>query len=216
MAMRFIITLSLICVSATWILLGDTKHAEADSEQRSACDSDAFLATAIEVERLRGSHRLTAAEFAKAAADSGTIVLDARGSEFYRQLHVKDSVNLPFTHFSAFALAERIPDQSSRILIYCRNNLANAPESFPVTPTSPPATPANIEAVREFLYPEEYDPPEIPKSAPAGLNIPTFLTLYSYGYKNVWELNDVVDPHDSEIEFEGEAMRRPEGAAPNP
>ena len=33
------------------------------------------------------------------------------------------------------------------------------------------------------------------------LRIPTVMTLYSYGYKNVWELDEIVDPKSSPIRF---------------
>ena len=35
------------------------------------------------------------------------------------------------------------------------------------------------------------------------LNIPTYINLYGYGYKNVFELKEMVDVNDPEIEFEG-------------
>ena len=41
------------------------------------------------------------------------------------------------------------------------------------------------------------------KKAVAALNIPTFVTLYAYGYQNLHELGPVVDPARSDIEFEG-------------
>jgi hypothetical protein len=37
----------------------------------------------------------------------------------------------------------------------------------------------------------------------AALNIPTFVTLYAYGYQNLYELGPVVDPATSNIEFVG-------------
>ena len=36
-----------------------------------------------------------------------------------------------------------------------------------------------------------------------GLDILTFITLLSYEYENVWELNDVANPNDSVIDFKG-------------
>lgn len=43
--------------------------------------------------------------------------------------------------------------------------------------------------------------PFIEKSPAGGLNIPTAVTLTSYGYKNVWELDEIVDPDNCPIEF---------------
>jgi hypothetical protein len=35
------------------------------------------------------------------------------------------------------------------------------------------------------------------------LNIPTYVNLYGYGYRNVYELNELVDVNDPRINFEG-------------
>ena len=60
----------------------------------------------------------------------------------------------------------------TRILIYCNNNFLN-----------------NIQ-------------PLTLKSAPLALNIPTFMTLYGYGYKNLYEFGPAVDENDGLIGFE--------------
>ncbi|MFT4547587.1 MAG: phage shock protein E [Pseudoalteromonas tetraodonis] len=202
--MKTIATLSLLGLAATWFALAESETIPIAKSTGKACDSARFLTVAVEAEELRSQRRLTEAEFAKAAADPDTIVLDARGSEFYERRHVLGAVNLPYTHFGAANLGLAIPSPSTRVLIYCRNNLRGA--AFPGTPTFPVATEIRIVGGKEFEYPAEYDPPEIPKSFVAGLNIPTYITLHSYGYDNVWELDDVVDPDDSPIQF---ARNRP-------
>ena len=35
------------------------------------------------------------------------------------------------------------------------------------------------------------------------LNIPTFINLYGYGYRSIYELDELVNVHDTRIEFEG-------------
>ena len=35
------------------------------------------------------------------------------------------------------------------------------------------------------------------------LNIPTYVNLYGYGYRNVYELHELVDLNDPRITFEG-------------
>ena len=40
------------------------------------------------------------------------------------------------------------------------------------------------------------------------LNIPTYVNLYGYGYKNVYELNELVNVKDSRIEFEGSIAKK--------
>jgi hypothetical protein len=35
------------------------------------------------------------------------------------------------------------------------------------------------------------------------LNVPTYINLYGYGYRNVYELHELVNIDDPRIEFEG-------------
>jgi hypothetical protein len=194
---------SLMIMGVTVMLLScsDAKKSKDKKSTTHACDSTRFLEIATAVEELRDRNRLSAADFAEAAKDPDTIILDARGREFYERLHVMGAVNLPYTHFTRFSLEELIPDRSTRILIYCRNNLKNAPEGFPVPPATPEAFELRVIDGRELEVPTEYEPPELPKLAEAGLNIPTFIALHSYGYNNVWELDEIVDPKLTPIKF---------------
>lgn len=158
-----------------------------------ACDSLSFIEAAQQAELLRKDRRLSAEAFAKAAKEPNTIVLDARNEEAHRLLRVKNSVNLPYTSFTESDLAEVIPTKQTRVLIYCRNNIADkAPEGAE-------------RKVGELPYPNDFGNKIRVKGAAAGLNIPTYITLYIYGYKNVWELDPVVDPNASAIEFESSA-----------
>lgn len=146
------------------------------NEEKSACDWSKFIETAQEVQKIRETRRLSASRFAEMMKDPDTIVLDARGESDFARLHVKGSINLPFTSFSRTKLRQTIPNESqTRILIYCRNNLVENKDGT------------------LFL--------EFAKDQPAGLNIPVFITLYLYGYKDVWELDPTVDPNDSPIPF---------------
>ena len=161
----------------------------------SSCDSAGFLEAAAKAEQLRVKRRISAETFARMAKEPDTIVLDARAEGDYDALRVKGSVNLPYTAMAAESLQRAIPDQRTRILIYCRNNIYDTRPSFPVEPVKP----VKFGGVP---YPDEFDPPQIPKTFSAGLNIPTYITLYIYGYRNVWELDPAVDPNHSPIEFE--------------
>lgn len=195
--------------------LGSEKSLDNPSKGK-ACDSARFLQIANSVEETRTRNRLSEAEFARAAQEPGTIVLDARGREFYEKLHVVGAVNLPYTHFSVMSLAAVVPNRSTRILIYCRNNFKNPPEDSAHVAAKPEAFELQVIEGREVEVPVEYEPPEAPKIAPAGLNIPTFITLHSYGYENVWELDDIVDPNDSLIPFAREKPKRIEAAVEPP
>jgi rhodanese-related sulfurtransferase len=104
-----------------------------------------------------------------------TIVLDARSRERYDELHVKGAVNLSFPDITIASLAQTIPDKDTRVLIYCNNNFRGAESAFPS------------------------------KIAKASLNLSTFISLYSYGYRNIYELGPLVDIAQSKLTFESRA-----------
>ncbi len=144
---------------------------EAEPIANPAIDMPAYLEVAQEAANHRETHRLTEAEFIKMSREPNTIILDARSAERYAELHVKNAVNLSFPDITVDSLAELFPDKSVRILIYCNNNFSNAPKPFPT------------------------------KRADASLNISTYISLYSYGYKNVYELGPLIDIEKSKLKF---------------
>ena len=119
------------------------------------------------------SHRLTEADFLAHMRETGTLVLDARTESRYRLRHIKGAVNLPFTEFTAAALANIAPDKDATILIYCNNNFLDSPRAF--------AT----------------------KAPAASLNLSTYTSLKAYGYTHVYELGPLLRIGDTKIPFEG-------------
>ena len=142
-----------------------------------AIDMPRFLSVSEEAAEHRLSRRISEEEFLRMAAEPGTLVLDARSAQRYAQLHVKGAINLSFPDIAIDSLASTIPDKDARILIYCNNNFTGAPEPFPT------------------------------KMASASLNLSTFVSLYDYGYRNVYELAPLVDLARSRLPFEGSAAR---------
>lgn len=59
----------------------------------------------------------------------------------------------------------------------------------------------NLKRFRSYNTTQETSKP-IEKS-PVALNIPTYINLYYYGYKNVYELSSSLDTKDSKLELEG-------------
>ena len=146
------------------------------------------MSDAASVEKHRESRKLSELQFATMMDEEGVVVLDPRGRSFHEACHVEGSVNLPFTHFDPDSVAAVIPSKDTKVLIYCRNNLS---EEFL----------ENKGPVRVFEYPEGFEPPEVPKGISSALTIPSYITLYQYGYRNVWELSDIVNPETSKIRF---------------
>jgi hypothetical protein len=163
-----------LCVTA---LLATSIHAEDKSIPNRLIDYPSFMKSAAEVARLRAEHRVTEPEFIHMAAESGTIVLDARSDAKFSMLHVKGARHLSFPDITAEELAKVIPAKSSRVLIYCNNNFENEPRAFPS------------------------------KMPAASLNIHTFNTLFNYGYRNIFELGPLVDIKKTKLPLEGTLVR---------
>jgi phage shock protein E len=162
------------CTIAMAILcVSSLAHAQKANEiANPAIDMKAYLKIAAEAADYRESRRLTEAEFIKMSREPGTVVLDARSREKYDELHIKGAVSLSFPDITVASLATMLPDKTARILIYCNNNFRGAERPFPT------------------------------KRADASLNISTYISLYSYGYRNVYELGPLLDIAASKLEFE--------------
>ena len=126
-------------------------------------DAEAFLAIAQEALQYRATRRLSELDFLRMSAEPDTIVLDARSAEKFRELHISGARNLSFPDITEVSLAQLIPGKKTRILIYCNNNFANAERAFPS------------------------------KLPSASLNLSTFVALYNYGYRNIYELGPFID-----------------------
>ena len=122
-----------------------------------------------DVSAYRAGRLVTLADFQRMAREPNTIVLDARSADAFAEGHIDGAVNLPFTDFTDQSLRQTLRDPDVRILIYCNNNFSNNAQ------------------------------PVILKRVELALNIQTFINLYGYGYRNVYELGDVVDFDDPAV-----------------
>jgi hypothetical protein len=147
--------------------------AETSAPNNPAIDMPAFLQVSAEAAEHRISRRITEDEFIRMSSEPNTIVLDARSAEKFELLHIRGAINLSFPDIAIESLQQTIPDKSTRILIYCNNNFVNAERAFPT------------------------------KMPSASLNLSTFVALYDYGYRNIYELAPQVDPRESKLTFEG-------------
>ena len=137
-----------------------------------AIDMEGYLRVALEAAAYREDRRVTEEQFLEMSRDPATIVLDARSREKFDELHVRGAINLSFSDIAVETLRRLIPDRNTRILIYCNNNFVNSEGPFPA------------------------------KIARASLNLSTFIALYSYGYRNIYELGPQLDPATAKLEFE--------------
>jgi phage shock protein E len=132
-------------------------------------DYATFRALAVETEAYRQARLIDWNQWLAAAAQRDVLILDARSERQFAAGHMAGAVNVPLPEFSVERLAEVIGDSNRPILIYCNNNFLND------------------------------RPPVISKAGPVALNIPTFLHLVAYGYRNVRELDAVLDIDDPTV-----------------
>jgi phage shock protein E len=132
-------------------------------------DFTGFRALAGEVEPYRQTRLIDWETFAALAALPDVLILDARSESAFRAGHIAGAVNLPLPDFTAESLARLIGRPDRPILIYCNNNFSNDAAPVPL------------------------------KRVQLALNIQTFINLVGYGYRNVRELNDVIDFDDPAI-----------------
>jgi hypothetical protein len=114
---------------------------------------------------------------------ANTIILDTRSDSMFQSKHIKGAKHLNFSDFTQYNLDRLIPDSTTRILIYCNNNFYDDPIYF-VTKSAKPKIPTN-------------------KPLTLALNIPAFINLYGYGFRNIYELSELVSVKDPRISMEG-------------
>ena len=134
-------------------------------------DYRGFQRLAAEVQPYRQTRLIDWPAFSALAARRGTLILDARSASAFAEGHIEGAVNLPLTDFTAQSLARTIGRADRPILIYCNNNFRNNRA------------------------------PVMLKSIQLALNIQTFINLYGYGYRNVRELNAVIDFNDPAVHW---------------
>jgi hypothetical protein len=134
-------------------------------------DYAGYRALIEEVQPYRRARLIDWNAFAAAAAEPDVLILDARSAEQFAAGHIKGAVNVPLPEFSDERLAEVIGRADRPILIYCNNNF------------------------------RDDRPPVMLKSGRLALNLSTFTHLYGYGYRNIRELNDVMDMDDPKVRW---------------
>jgi len=148
------------------------------ADENPRIDYPGFVKQVQEVAQVREKRRISEDRFIEMMNDPETIVLDARSRRMYDLLHVKGAVHISLPDMTEDDLAKRIPAKDTRVVIYCNNNFKNEPQAF------------------------------APKVALASLNLNTYNTLYSYGYRNIYELKPLLDRHETKIPFAGTSANR--------
>lgn len=167
--MRAWVVVAVLLMSPVVVAAEAAPALQQQSVQNPVIDAEGFLASAAEALAHRESRRIGERAFLRMMREPGTVVLDARSSEKFAELHIDGAINLNFSDITVDSLARLLPDRDARILIYCNNNFRNDESAFPT------------------------------KLPSASLNLSTFSTLYDYGYRNVYELGPNIDANKTAL-----------------
>jgi hypothetical protein len=131
--------------------------------------------------------------FTTYSKDVNTIILDTRSKRMYDRMHIKGAIHINFSDFTQQYLKEMIPDTNTRILIYCNNNFYQEPLFLPAFVTKS----VQIEPIEATDFKNLKTPNTL------ALNIPTYINLYGYHYRNVYELHELISSTHPNLEMEG-------------
>ncbi|MDB4347182.1 rhodanese-like domain-containing protein [Bacteroidia bacterium] len=178
--------------------ISQTKYESIKMEEqyeKALVNYQTFKQLVNEVDTHRAKRLVSLNTFLAMSRDSNTLILDTRSLYRYNRKHIKGAIHLNFSDFTQAALNKRIPlNDKTRILIYCNNNFKNDQIDF----TSKVAYPTRI---------REFDLTGISQPRTLALNIPTYLNLYGYGYRNIYELDELVSTYDKRLRLEGSAVK---------
>ena len=184
---RTSLTLAMTCLICSFCL----------SQTPSLVDYDAYEKIVSEVKEHRSERLISADKFVEMSKMDNVVILDTRSKEMYDAKHIKGAIHLNFSDFTQDNLEALFPSRDVNILIYCNNN---------------------FEDDQKYFATKGYVEPDLGISSDAGspmsgitmaLNIPTYINLYGYGYKNVYELSELISVFDSRIQLEGTAVGPP-------
>lgn len=163
-------------------------------------DYTTFKELVKEVEGHRAERLVSYENFMEMAKEENTIILDTRSKQAFDIVHLEGAINLPYTDFTNEKLAAFVHQHAAkRILIYCNNNfkldkslehramfMAMRSKSLP----PPPPKEISLSASKER------------RDDGLALNLPTFISLYAYGYDNVFELSSQIYLPNEKIALE--------------
>jgi hypothetical protein len=188
------------------VLSANAGFAQVTNYPKAKVSFDDFKGLVAEVETHRASRLIDLKTFLTMSREPGVIILDSRSAFRFDRIHVKGARHLAFTDFTQDNLAKVIPSFETTILIYCNNNFDCNQTDFASKVALPRPTPDKAVATQFAAQ---------AKPIMMALNIPTYVNLYGYGYRNVYELHELVKVNDPRIAFEGSIVeQKPTPLAP--
>ena len=163
--------------------------APSDNSGSYLVDFNSYEKLVKKVKKHREARMVTLDAFVEMSKQPGVIILDTRSDSMYNAKHIKGAIHLNFSDFTETNLARLIPDKNTKILIYCNNNFSDDQVNFATKAVAP-----SVATSRPLTL---------------ALNIPTYINLYGYGYRNVYELSQTVSTRNKKLAFEGMAVKNP-------
>ncbi len=201
----------LVTASAMLFVAG-TVLAQDKNYPKAKVSFNDFKSLVASVEVHREKRLVDLNTFLKMSKEPGVVVLDTRSDFRFKRIHVKGARHLSFPDFTQDNLRKVIPTFETTVLIYCNNNFEGNQTDFASKVAMPIAMPGVTPATQFAAQ---------AKPLMMALNIPTYVNLYGYGYRNVYELHELVNVDDPRIAFEGSIVAQPQetnaeqGAAPD-
>lgn len=192
-------------ISLAWLLGMHAGMAAERSRPPAKVSYDDFKALVAEVEPHRRERLVDLDTFLKMSQEPGVVVLDTRSAFRFERIHLRGARNLSFPDFTQENLRKVIPSEETRVLIYCNNNFDGNEVDFA----------SKVALPRQLARPAAANSPQAPAATPStqfvaqekplmlALNVPTYVTLYGYGYRNVYELDELVKVSDPRVSFDG-------------
>lgn len=174
--------------------------AEEKTYPRAKVSFEDFKGLVAEVEDHRAQRLVDLDTLLEMSRQPEVIIFDTRSTFRYERIHVKGARHLSFTDFTQDNLRRVIPSFDTTILIYCNNNFEGNQVDFASKIAMPrPRDPLSAQFADQA------------KPLMMALNVPTYINLFGYGYRNVYELDELVNVNDPRIEFEGTIVDQPVG-----
>ena len=197
-------------ISTLFALVALFVSTPASAEQRpyppAKVSYDDFKALVAEVEPHRQERLVDLDTFLKMSQEPGVVVLDTRSAFRFERIRLKGAKHLSFPDFTQDNLRKVIPSEETVVLIYCNNNFDGNEVDFaskvalPLRPLPRDGQEARVSPKTQLTAQE--------KPVMLALNVPTYITLYGYGYRNVYELGELVKVSDPRVSFEGTVVEK--------
>ena len=183
-------------IVSIFLIVTTTVFAQEKKFPQAKVSFDDFKGLVTAVEPHRSERLINLDTFLKMSKEKDTIIFDSRSDFRFDRIHIAGARHLSFTDFTQDNLKKVIPDFNTRILIYCNNNFEGNQTDF----ASKVSFPKPGDALTTQFQAQE-------KPIMLALNIPTYINLYGYGYRNIYELNELVNVNDPRLEFEGSIVK---------